>query len=151
MVEYIENITDAERKMAKSSIELLAKHADELNGNGADSIEISLGDSGEKMQIPIKAFDLLKSILGDMAEGKRTKFVTHDIEMNIQQISQILRLPVAHINRLLDGGKIPYHTLGEEKRVFLGDALMYVEERKKRQAEGVKILIEEAQELKLGY
>jgi len=151
MVSNIENITTAERKMAQSSIELLAKHADELNGNGTDSVEISLGDSGEKMHIPAKAFDLLKSILGDMAEGKIPKFVTYDIEMNVQQISQILRFPVAHINRLLDGGKIPYHISGEEKRILLSDALMYVEERKKRQAEGVKMLIEEAQELKLGY
>jgi len=151
MVDYIENITDAERKMAQSAIESLAKHADDLNGTNAESVEIPLGNSGKKMQIPTKAFKLLKSILGDMAEGKSPKFVTDDIEMNVQQISQILRFPVAHVNRLLDAGKIPYHTSGEEKRVLLGDALMYAEERKKRQAEGIKLLIEEAQELKLGY
>jgi len=151
MVEYIENITDAERKMAQSAIKSLAEHTDNLNGNGTESIEIPLGDSGKKMQIPIKAFELLKSILGDMAEGKRPKFVTDDIEMNVQQISQVLRFPVAHINRLLDSGKIPYHTSSEEKYVLLSDALKYNEELKKRQAEGVRVLIEEAQELKLGY
>ncbi len=145
MVGYIENVTDAERKMAQSSIESLTKHAGKLSGNNDESIEIPT------LHIPVKAFDLLKSILGDMAAGKRPKFVTGDIEMNVLQVSQVLRLPVAHINRLLDGGKIPYHTSGEEKRIFLGDALVYVEERKKRQAEGVKLLIEEAQELKLGY
>jgi len=145
MVGYIENITDAERKMAQSAIESLAKHADDLEGNGTESVEIP------PIHIPVKAFDLLKSILGDMAEGKRPKFVTDDIEMNVQQISQVLRFPVAHINRLLDGGKIPYHTSGEEKYVLLSDALKYNEELKKRQREGIEMLIKEAQELKLGY
>jgi len=151
MVDYTGNITGAERKMAQSSIELFEKHEDKLNENGSNSIEISLGDLGKKIHIPAKAFDLLKSILGDMAEGRKPKFVTHDIEMNVQQISQLLRFPVSYINRLLDSGKIPHRTSDEERYVLLSDALSYDEERKKRQLEGVQALIEEAQELKLGY
>jgi len=145
MVEYIENITDAERKMAQSAIESLAKHADKLNGNGTESVEIPT------MQIPAKAFASLKSVLGNMAEGKATTVLPFDAEMDVSQAANLLRFPIAHLNKLLDDGKIPYHISGEEKRVLLSDALIYVEERKKRQAEGVKILIEEAQELKLGY
>jgi len=74
-----------------------------------------------------------------------------DIEMNVEQVANLLRFPVVHINRLLDGGKMPYHMSNEERHVFLSDVLSYYQERKKRQGEGIKMLIEEAQELNLGY
>lgn len=145
MVEYIENITDAERKMAQSAIESLAKHADKLNGNGTESVEIPT------INIPAKAFASLKSILDNMAEGKATTFLPFDAEMSIKQVANLLRFPITDVNSILDKGQIPYRMVNSERKMLLSDVLVYDKELRERQDRGLEILAEEAQKLNLGY
>jgi len=145
MVEYIENITDAERKMAQSAIRSLAEHADNLEGNNADSVEIPT------IQIPTKALEFIKSVLGNMAEGKATTLLPFDAEMSVKQVANLLRFPITDVNSILDKGQIPYRVIDSERKMLLSDVLVYDKELRKRQDEGLAILAEEAQKLNLGY
>ena len=149
MVSNIENITTAERKMAQSSIELLAKHADEWNGNGADSIEISLGDSGKKMQIPLKAFDFLKAVLGNMAAGDTATLMPGTPELNVKQTADFLYFPIERVEELLKDKEIPHRQLGTEKLMRLSDILMYQEDFRKKRQEALKEIIVMSEEMGL--
>jgi len=145
MVEYIENITDAERKMAQSAIESLSEHADKLNGNGTESVEIPT------IQIPMKVFTLLESVLGNMAEGRATTFLPFDAEMSVKQVANLLRFPIADVNSTLDKGQIPYRTIDSERKMLLSDVLKYDKELREMQDRQLDLLAEEAQKLNLGY
>ncbi len=145
MVEYIENVTDAERKMAQSAIESLAEHAGRLNGHDDESIEIPM------MHIPAKVYASLQSLLGNMAEGKATIFLPFDAEMNVKQVANLLRFPIADVNSILDKGQIPFRVINSERKMLLSDVLVYDKELRERQDRGLEILAEEAQKLNLGY
>lgn len=150
MVSNIENITTAERKMAKSSVELFAKHVNESNGNGTDSVEISFGDSSEKMQIPAKAFALLKSILGDMAEGKTITIESHDKEITVEEAAEIFFfLDPPHVEELLDKGEIPYQQQGDKKMMKMSDVLRYDEKLRTRRRKGLDEMVKMSQEMDL--
>ncbi len=145
MVEYIENITEAEREMAQSAIKSLAKHTHDLNGNDAESVEIPT------IQIPVKVFAFLKSILGNMAEGKASTFLPFDAEMSVKQVANLLHFPIADVNSTLDKGQIPYRVINSERKMLLSDVLKYDKALREMQDRELDLLTEEAQKLNLGY
>lgn len=146
MVEYIENITDAEREIAQSAIESLAEHAGRLNVNDDDeSIEIPM------MHIPAKVYASLQSLLGNMAEGKAATFLPFNTEMSVEQVANILRFPIADVNSILDKNKIPYRVVSSERKMLLSDVLKYDKELREKQDRELDLLTEEAQKLNLGY
>jgi len=149
MVGYIEKITDAERKMAQSSIELLAEHADELNGSNSNFVEIPVGDSGKVMQIPVKAFDFLKAVLGNMAVGDTTTLMPGIPELNVKQTANFLYFPIERVEELLNNKEISHRQVGAEKLMRLSDILMYQEDFRKRRQEALKEIIVMSEEMGL--
>ncbi len=149
MVGYIENVTDAERKMAQSSIELFAEHADKLNGNGGDFVEIPIGDSGKVIQIPVKAFDFLKAVLGNMALGDTATFMPGIPELNVKQTADFLHFPIERVEELLENKEVLYHQVGAEKLMRLSDILIYQEDFRKRRQEALKEIIVMSEEMGL--
>jgi len=149
MVGYIENVTDAEREMAKSSIELLAQHADKLNGDSNNFVEIPVGDSGKVIQIPVKAFDFLRVVLGNMAAGDTATLMPGIPELNVKQTADFLYFPIERVEELLKSKEISHRQVGVEKLMRLSDILMYQENFRKRRQEALKEIIVMSEEMGL--
>jgi len=150
MVSNIENITNAEREMAKLSIELLAKHVGKLNGNDSNSVEFPVGDSGEVAYIPVKVFNLLKTVLQDVAEGKDVKLETYDKEITVEEAAEIFFfLDPPHVEELLNKGEIPYRQQGDKNVMKMSDVLRYDEKLRTRRRKGLDEMVRLSQEMGL--
>ncbi|MDF1865820.1 MAG: excisionase family DNA-binding protein [Saprospiraceae bacterium] len=114
-------------------------------------VKLNVSDTNESIEIPLKAFSLLKSIIGNMAEGKSFALILADAEMSTQQAANILKVSRPHFVKLLETGKIPFKKVGSHRRVLLKDVLNYETILKLERRKNLDFLAKEAQDLNLSY
>lgn len=134
-----------------SSIESLKKREKQVLKEKKDVVKLNVSDTNESIEIPLKAFSLLKSIIGNMAEGKSFALILADAEMSTQQAANILKVSRPHFVKLLETGKIPFKKVGSHRRVFLKDVLNYETILKLERRKNLDFLAKEAQDLNLSY
>ena len=76
-----------------------------------------------------------------------------DIELAraAQQAALFLNVSRPYFTRLLEDGKIAYRKVGTHPRIRFEDVVQYKEARQKRSSEALQQLVDQAQELGLGY
>lgn len=151
MNEIIQHITKKDQKIALSSIQTLIKNEESVEEKKQKTIRLKVNDSNDEIIIPIKAFELLKSILTQMAKGNSIALLLADSEISTQQAADILNVSRPHLVKLLEEGKIPFKKVGTHRRLKLNDLLAYQAEVKKERRKHLDTLAKEAQELNLGY
>lgn len=134
-----------------SSIESLKKREKQVLKEKKDVVKLNVSDTNESIEIPLKAFSLLKSIIGNMAEGKSFALILADAEMSTQQAANILKVSRPHFVKLLETGKIPFKKVGSHRRVLLKDVLNYETILKLERRKNLDFLAKEAQDLNLSY
>lgn len=134
-----------------SSIESLKKREKQVLKEKKDVVKLNVSDTNESIEIPLKAFSLLKSIIGNMAEGKSFALILADAEMSTQQAANILKVSRPHFVKLLETSKIPFKKVGSHRRVFLKDVLNYETILKLERRKNLDFLAKEAQDLNLSY
>lgn len=134
-----------------SSIESLKKREKQVLKEKKDVVKLNVSDTNESIEIPLKAFSLLKSIIGNMAEGKSFALILADAEMSTQQAANILKVSSPHFVKLLETGKIPFKKVGSHRRVLLKDVLNYETILKLERRKNLDFLAKEAQDLNLSY
>lgn len=151
MSQIVQKTSKSDQKLALNTVEYLKKSETELLKNKEKSVRIQIGNSEELIEIPLKAFLFLRSILSNMAEGKSMILLPTDSELSTQQAAEILKVSRPHIIKLLEAGKIAHRKVGSHRRINLEDLLAYEEELKKTRRKNLDILSKEAQDLNLGY
>ncbi|MCR9286140.1 MAG: excisionase family DNA-binding protein [Bacteroidetes bacterium] len=134
-----------------SSIESLKKREKQVLKEKKDVVKLNVSDTNESIEIPLKAFSLLKSIIGNMAEGKSFALILADAEMSTQQAANILKVSRPHFVKLLETSKIPFKKVGSHRRVLLKDVLNYETILKLERRKNLDFLAKEAQDLNLSY
>jgi len=147
----ITKTTKFDQKVALNTIKLLQKSEKKALGNNKKVIKLRLQESEELMEIPVSAFLLLKSILNSMAEGKSLTLIPSDSELSTQQAAEILNVSRPHIVKLLEQGIIPHKKVGSHRRVNLNDLVTYKSKYEKLRRMNLDTLVNEAQDLNLGY
>lgn len=104
-----------------------------------------------EVTVPGDAVELLRAALGRLAEGHRVRIVDDDRELTTQEAADLLNLSRPHFIRLLEAGRLPFHTVGTHRRILLADVLAYKAERTAKREAAFRILADEAQKLDLGY
>jgi excisionase family DNA binding protein len=102
-------------------------------------------------QLPDVARQLLSRILIELANGHALSVLPVESELTTSQAASFLNVSRPYLSRLLDQGKLPFHTAGTHKRVRLRDLKAY---RERQDAESYAALAElqaQAQELNMGY
>lgn len=101
--------------------------------------------------VPDDAVELLRAALGQLAEGHRVRVIVDDRELTTQEAADLLNLSRPHFIRLLEAGRLPFHTVGTHRRVLLDDVLAYKAERTAKREAAFQVLADEAQKHDLGY
>lgn len=114
-----------------------------------DSVEKLDGSS--ILRLPPKVLRLIADLLGSLAQGKAVAIVPKELDVTTQEAAMFLNVSRPYLVRLLEEGKIPYHKVGTHRRIRFEDLVLYKEERRKISGDAIQELVDQAQELGLGY
>ena len=103
------------------------------------------------LRLPSTVLHLLADMLDALAEGKSVTIMPKDLDITTQQAALFLNVSRPYLIRLLEDGKIAYHKVGTHRRIRFEDVVQYKEARQKRSSEALQQLVDQAQELGLGY
>lgn len=147
MQAIIQKTTKSDQKIALDSIKAFKARKKKK----ASTISIEIDNTGETITIPAKAFNLLKEVLLNMAEGNSIALFPTNSEISTQEAANILNISRPHFVKLLETGEIPFIKIGTHRRVQLRDVVDYENRINKRKRKNLNLLSKQAQELKMGY
>jgi excisionase family DNA binding protein len=121
--------TDAERQEAAEASRRLAR-----------------GESLDTLTPPLA--QLLSTILSRIADSETPRKKS---KVSTTEAAEYLNVSRPYLYRLLNEGKLAYHTVGTHKRLYLKDVQAYKEHQDEVSYEAMRELQEQAQELNMGY
>lgn len=151
MSTLIQKITKSDQKIALLSAKILADSEDQAIKDKDEVIKLKIQGSEEVVIIPLKALQLLNSIISNMAQGRSIALMPTDAEVSTQQAAEILNVSRPHVIKLLEKGEIPHKKVGSHRRILLQDILKFESTFKSDRRKKLDALAKEAQELNLGY
>jgi excisionase family DNA binding protein len=114
-------------------------------------------DGGENLadspllRLPPKVLRLMADLLGALAEGKAVTIMPKELDVTTQEAAMFLNISRPYLVRLLEDGKIPFHKVGTHRRIRFEDVVQYKADRQKKSGDALQQLVNQAQELGLGY
>ena len=105
----------------------------------------------ESISIPVTAFQLLNSILTEMAKGNAVTLIPVHAELTTQQAADILNVSRPFLIEQLEKGVIPYRKVGTHRRVMFEDLMEYKQTMDHNRLKALEELSVIDQELGLGY
>lgn len=102
-----------------------------------------VGADGERVELPVSVFRLLKGITRNMQAGRAVVLVPENQQLTTQRAADLLGVSRPHLIKLLESGALPYHKTGSHRRILLKDLVAY---RRRRDAERKAALDRIAQE-----
>ena len=137
-MEYLKDIqrpSKDEQIVSMASYDALAAVLGELR---SENPEIEIGETSEKIKIPLFALKLLAKILKATSQGKPVSIIPVATEMTTQAAAEILGCSRPHLVKLLEEGEVPYTKVGRHRRVKYEDVLGYRQKMKVQQAKHLK-------------
>ena len=119
----------------------------------SQTVQVYAGDKDEEgpIRIPRHAFELFLELLGQMASGNTVTLVPVKAELSTQEAADLLNVSRPYLVGLLEDGTIPYRRVGTHRRVRLDNLMAYKKKMNATQEEAFDELVQQAQELDLGY
>ncbi|WP_433966006.1 helix-turn-helix domain-containing protein [Tunturiibacter gelidiferens] len=106
-----------------------------------------VGKGGEPaMLLPDAIYGMLLQILDLMQQGKAVSIVPVTQELTTQQAAELVGVSRPFLVKLLENGKIPYHSAGTHRRVYLKDLLEYKQQRDEDRHAALDRMAQEAQD-----
>lgn len=151
VIDRLDNREDVElAKAAQRCIISALDHSRAVNiaivEDGVERIEGS-----PLLKLPPKVLRLFADLLGEMAQGKAVAIMPKEMDVTTQEAAMLLNVSRPYLVRLLDEKKIPFHKVGTHRRIRFDDVAKYREERRKASQDALQELVEQAQELNMGY
>lgn len=134
-----------EKKMAKKSCDYLEK-ALMHNFKG----RIFLNINNESVELPVSIVNPLVDLLNNISKGHQFSEVDNET-LTTQQAADTLNVSRPFLIKLIDAKELPSFKVGRHRRVFKTDLLIYKENSLKEREKILKKLVDEAQDLELGY
>lgn len=103
------------------------------------------------LKLPPKVLRLFADLLGSLAQGKAVTIMPKDIDVTTQEAAMFLNVSRPYLVRLLDEGKIPFHKVGTHRRIRFEDVVAYKDARQGLAQSALQELVDQAQELDMGY
>jgi excisionase family DNA binding protein len=103
------------------------------------------------LKLPPKVLRLFADMLGSLAQGHAVAIVPKEMYVSTQEAAMFLNVSRPHLVKMLDEGKLPYHKVGTHRRIKFEEVVAYKEERRKMSQTALQELVDQAQELDMGY
>lgn len=104
-----------------------------------------------QVEVPVSALRLLVDILTELGEGNTIKLIPVHAEMTTQEGADLMNMSRPTFIKLLDEGKIPFHRVGNRRKVKYTDVLEYKQKLSRQRLQALDELSELDQSLGLGY
>lgn len=109
-------------------------------------------DQHKTVVIPSTVADAMLQALEELGDGRALVLDSLDEELSTQEAAEILQVSRPYlIENLLETGEIPFHRVGNRRRIKLSDVMRYKRRREERRKAALRELSDEAQELGMGY
>ncbi|MFO0938454.1 MAG: helix-turn-helix domain-containing protein [Gemmataceae bacterium] len=144
----IERPSAKDAALARESIQRLQA---QIQKSGQEFQIVVNGQSRDAVSLPHSAVQILIAGLTEIGRGNGINLIPQRTELSTQEAAEILNLSRPYVVRLLDEGKIPSHKVGTHRRVRIEDVLMYQKQSDAERLNALRNLIDEAQELDMGY
>lgn len=110
-----------------------------------------LVDGQKTIKIPASVFQMLFTILTQMAAGNAVTIIPIHAELTTQEAAELLNVSRPFLISLLEEGKLPFRKVGTRRKVLFEDLMRY---KKRDDDERLKVLsklTDDAQNLDMGY
>jgi len=85
--------------------------------------------AGERVELPGTVFEVLRKVVGFMSHGQAITLVPDNQVVTTQRAADTLGMSRPHFIKLLEGGTMPHHRVGNQRRVYLRDVLEFAKKR----------------------
>ena len=86
---------------------------------------VSPGASPTTIELPAEVYRLLLDILGHLADGDAVTVAPIHAEVTTQQAAELLNVSRPYLIKLLDQDVLPFHRVGNRRKLALRDVLDY--------------------------
>nr|WP_294512343.1 helix-turn-helix domain-containing protein [uncultured Rhodopila sp.] len=141
---------DAEMTLAREASHALSHLAGHDRTLHIEATETEAGRT-ESFDLPPAAVRLLLDGLSQIAAGNAVSVVPVQAELTTQQAAGLLNVSRPFLISLLERGDLPFHKVGTHRRVRYGDLIAYKRREQDARHHALDELVQQAQELGLGY
>lgn len=106
---------------------------------------------GTDLIVPRQAIELLRRVLTEMAQGNAVTILPVHAALTTQEAANLLNVSRPHLIKLLESGTLPFSKVGTHRRINLQDLLAYKQRRDAENEAAMQELVDQAQELDMGY
>lgn len=106
---------------------------------------------GQDIVLPRQAIELLRNILTEMAQGNAVSIMPLHAELTTQEAANILNVSRPHLVKLLEEGQIEFAKVGTHRRIRFQDLMAYKQRRDQESSTAMQELVDQAQDLDMGY
>lgn len=86
---------------------------------------VAPGASPTTIELPAEVYRLLLDILGHLADGDAVTVAPIHAEVTSQQAAELLNVSRPHLIKLLERDELPFHRVGNRRKLALRDVLEY--------------------------
>jgi excisionase family DNA binding protein len=142
------SIEDA--RIAKESSRRLAPLVD--GNRPAVKVQIKTGSrGGHTVDLPASAFQLLLRILNEMSQGNAVTLMPIHAQLTTQQAAELLGVSRPFLVKELKKRRIRHQMVGTHRRIAYTDLVAYQQQCRIAHGRALDELVQQAQELKMGY
>jgi excisionase family DNA binding protein len=111
------------------------KRVQELEAMLSQGNAALVSSTGERIDLPNTVYKILKKVVTLMAPGQAITLIPDNQAVTTQRAADILGMSLPFFVKLLETGAMAYHRVGNQRRVYLRDVLVYAQKRdEQRQA-----------------
>jgi excisionase family DNA binding protein len=107
--------------------------------------------SSHQIELDEELFELLRTVLIDLAQNRAVQILPHDMELTTVQAAEFLQVSRPHLIKLIDEQKISHRMVGTHRRIKLKDLIEFRTQQSAASKTAREDITREAEKYGWGY